>query len=141
MRKGSVLMVMVANMLLSGCGIYGKYHRPEEIKTEGLFRFPNDEATSADTTTLATIPWREFFGGYSALGPHRTRVGSECLYPCGEAVRAGTCPQQGGGACLLPSISVAPSVGVGYSELGGFGKVTYQVPYTATWQLDSLVGK
>lgn len=61
MRKGSVLMVMVATMLLSGCGIYGKYHRPEEIKTEGLFRFPNDEATSADTTTLATIPWREFF--------------------------------------------------------------------------------
>ncbi len=42
--------------LLSSCGIFHKYHTPE-YNTQGLFRGENP----TDTTTIADIPWRNYF--------------------------------------------------------------------------------
>lgn len=51
-----ILMVMTA-ALLSACSITKKYERPTTLSTDKLYR---DEA-SADTTTIADMPWQSVF--------------------------------------------------------------------------------
>ena len=43
--------------MLTGCGTYSRYHRPD-LSMENLYStLPAD----ADTTTLASLSWREMF--------------------------------------------------------------------------------
>ena len=43
--------------MLTGCGTYSRYHRAD-LPTEGLY---GDIPENVDTTTLASISWREMF--------------------------------------------------------------------------------
>lgn len=54
--KGVVLSGLIALMGLPSCQVMNKYKTPE-IDTKGLFR----ERNTSDTTTIASIPWKEFF--------------------------------------------------------------------------------
>lgn len=54
--KGLVLSGLIALIGLSSCQVMNKYKSPE-INSENLFRDEN----SNDTTTIATIPWRQYF--------------------------------------------------------------------------------
>ncbi|MEN2398945.1 efflux transporter outer membrane subunit [Flavobacterium sp. MC2016-06] len=51
-----ILMVMTA-ALLSACSITKKYERPTTLSTDKLYR----DQTSADSTTLASMPWQSVF--------------------------------------------------------------------------------
>ncbi|WP_276381228.1 efflux transporter outer membrane subunit [Flavobacterium sp. H4147] len=51
-----ILMVMTA-VLLSACSVTKKYERPATLSTDNLYR---DQA-SADTTTIADMPWQSVF--------------------------------------------------------------------------------
>ncbi|WP_343614553.1 efflux transporter outer membrane subunit [Flavobacterium sp.] len=51
-----ILMVMTA-VLLSACSVTKKYERPATLSTDKLYR---DQA-SADTTTIADMPWQSVF--------------------------------------------------------------------------------
>ncbi|KRD08963.1 hypothetical protein ASE21_14020 [Flavobacterium sp. Root901] len=51
-----ILLVMTA-VLLSACSVTKKYERPTTLKTDQLYR---DQA-SADTTTIADMPWQSVF--------------------------------------------------------------------------------
>lgn len=56
--KNVVLLGVLLSMGLTSCGILNtnKYKAPE-VNTDDLFRNSN----STDTTTIANIPWREYF--------------------------------------------------------------------------------
>ncbi len=54
--KGIVLSGLIALIGLPSCQVMNKYKRPD-INSENLFR----DETPADTTTIASIPWREYF--------------------------------------------------------------------------------
>lgn len=54
--KGSVLLGLITSIGLTSCQFVNKYHSPE-VDTEGLYR----EENSVDTTTIANIPWREYY--------------------------------------------------------------------------------
>lgn len=43
--------------LMQGCGVYQKYSKATEVDTN-LF---GDEYAGADTASIATVSWREFF--------------------------------------------------------------------------------
>ena len=61
--KKSLYIIMSCTLLLSSCGIYKKYERPE-VNTKGLYRdalSDQDTLVSNDTTTLGSTPWREVF--------------------------------------------------------------------------------
>lgn len=45
-------------LLASSCSVTKKYVRPDDLKTEGLYR----DVNSADTLTLADMPWQQLFG-------------------------------------------------------------------------------
>lgn len=56
--KGAVLLGVILSMGLTSCGVLNssKYKSPE-IDTQNMFRGENP----MDTTTIANIPWREYF--------------------------------------------------------------------------------
>lgn len=54
--KRLFLLGLIASIGLSSCQVVNKYKSPD-IDTEGLFRDENP----TDTTTIANIPWREYF--------------------------------------------------------------------------------
>jgi multidrug efflux system outer membrane protein len=51
------ILLVLAAALLSACSVTKKYERPASVSTEKLFR----DETSADTTTLAAMPWQSVF--------------------------------------------------------------------------------
>ena len=55
--KKQIITLAVATLLLSSCGIYTKYERPE-IKTDGLY---GQDVEVEDTTSIASLSWRELF--------------------------------------------------------------------------------
>lgn len=54
--KSVVLLGLVASIMLPSCQLVNKYQSPE-IDTENLFRDTN----TTDTTSIANIPWRQYF--------------------------------------------------------------------------------
>lgn len=62
--KKYILFMMSTVALLSSCGVYTKYERPE-VNTKGIIRdVVSDVDTlkaTADTTTFANLPWRQVF--------------------------------------------------------------------------------
>ncbi len=54
----NIMIFMIAALSLSGCGIYGKYHRPD-VNTDNLYK--DIEVSEEDTASLADLSWRELF--------------------------------------------------------------------------------
>lgn len=61
MKKILLFTVIIA--LTSSCSIYRKYHRPEDLPVDSLYRadLVDTSATEIDTTSLGYIPWEEMF--------------------------------------------------------------------------------
>lgn len=63
MKTRKLLVILSATALLSSCGLYNKYERPE-VNTQGLVRDPlsdKDTLVAADTANFGNMPWREVF--------------------------------------------------------------------------------
>ena len=52
-----LFVLSLVSCLLTGCGIYGKYSRPD-MEIEAQYRYAEN---TADTATLVSLSWREFF--------------------------------------------------------------------------------
>ena len=114
--------------MLTGCGTYSRYHRAD-LPTEGLY---GDIPENVDTTTLASISWREMFTDRELqslieiglerntdLNVARLRV---------EAAEA---------ALMTAKLSYLPSLGI---NAEGATAKTYNVGASASWELD-IFGK
>ena len=51
------IAIFAALSMLSGCGLYSKYSRPEAVDTSRLYR----DIETSDTVSLASVGWRDFF--------------------------------------------------------------------------------
>ncbi len=51
-----ILIIILTAFLFTGCGVYKRYSRPE-MNTSGLY----GSAETADTTTIASLSWKELF--------------------------------------------------------------------------------
>ena len=63
MKTRKLLVILSATALLSSCGLYNKYERPE-VNTQGLVRAPlsdKDTLVAADTANFGNMPWKEVF--------------------------------------------------------------------------------
>ena len=58
MRTIRFILLVAGAVLLSSCGIYKKYERPEMAFTDSLYR---RQPEVKDTTSLAQMSWEEFF--------------------------------------------------------------------------------
>lgn len=121
--------------MLTGCGTYSRYHRAD-IPTENLYRnIPAD----MDTTTLASMSWREMFTDWELQSLIETGLERNTDLNVAR-LRVGAAEA----ALMTAKLSYLPSLGInaegGGSRYDGATAKTYNVGATASWELD-IFGK
>lgn len=120
--------------LMSGCGIYKPYSRPE-VMTDGLYR----EVETTDSTSLATLSWRELFTDEKLqvlIG--RGLEQNTDLRIARLRVEQSEASLRSARLAYLPSIAAAPEAGI--SRYDGVTTKSYNLGVTASWEVD-IFGK
>lgn len=130
-------MFIVISCLMSGCGTYSRYSRPDmDVNADSLYRKPSD---ISDTMTLSSLPWRELFTDPElqtliATGMERnTDLGTARLQT--EEAQAALANAR---LSYLPSLNLTSQAGI--SRYDGETQKTYNVGATASWEVD-IFGK
>ena len=126
-------------LLLSSCGVYTKYERPE-VNTKGIIRdVVSDVDTlkaTADTTTFANLPWRQVF-----TDPQLQALIQQGLDKNPDLLNAALNVQivesqlKMSKLAFLPQVTFSPQ---GVLSSWDFGKAsqTYSMPLNASWTVD-----
>ena len=137
--KGACTGVCVC-LLLTSCGLYGKYERPD-VNTTGLIR---DAVEDTDTLALNTdenfgnLPWREVFTDLQL----QTLIGQALenntdLRNAALNVKMMQDMLTVSKLAFLPSLTFTPSGTISRLQVDGAPTTkTYQLPVTASWNLD-----
>lgn len=128
--------ILTAAALMSSCSIYKTYERPE-VETAGLFR---DTLQMADTASLGNLAWRELFTdpALQALIEQGLRTNTD-LRVAHLRVTQAEAALLSARLSYLPSLSLDPQ-GTVSSFDGQKGAKTYQLPVSASWEID-IFGK
>jgi len=135
-----ILLIPTAALLLSSCGLYNKYERPD-VNTQGLVR---DIVSDGDTLQVNTdenfgnLPWREVF-----TDPQLQVLIEQALENNTDLRNAAlnvkmmetalTCAK----LAFLPSIAIAPQGTISQVQMDGASvSRTYQLPVSASWSVD-----
>ena len=154
--------------LLTGCGIYSSYTRPNDVKVDGLYGdgatpadggvgtrpvasantavapATNDEVSAAvdntDTTSIADIAWRDFF-----TDPYLQNLIDSVLSRNANMRMAFLRVEEAEASLKAAKLAFLPSVNMPLSgSISGQGTsadpYTYQFPLSASWQADLFGG-
>ena len=133
-----LMIFMSAALLLSSCGLYNKYERPE-VKDEGLVRDPyslTDTLAVNDTTSFGHMPWRSVF-----TDPQLQSLIQQGLDNNPDLLNAALNVKQVEAAltvarlAFLPSLVLSPQ-GTIASFDGAKASQTYSLPVSASWNVD-----
>ena len=133
-----LLVFSFAALLLSSCGLYNKYERPE-VDTKGLVRDTvslTDTLAVADTASFGNLPWRSVFTDpqLQALIQQGLDNNPDLLnaalnvHMVTEALKVAK-------LAFLPSVAVSPQ-GTLASFDGAAATKSYTLPVSASWNLD-----
>lgn len=136
--KKSLYIIMSCTLLLSSCGIYKKYERPE-VNTKGLYRdtlSDQDTLVSNDTTTLGSTPWREVF-----TDPKLQTLIDSALSNNSDLLTAALSVKQSEDMLKVAKLAYVPSFvfspnGAFSSWDGAKTNKTYSLPIQASWTVD-----
>ena len=138
MKSKNILIMISAAALLSSCGIYGKYERPE-VNTTGLVRdvtSNTDTLAVTDTTSFGNLPWRSVFtdSQLQALIEQGLAHNTDLL---NAALNVKMVEAQLSVAKLafVPSFTFSPQ-GTISSWDGSKATKTYSLPVNASWSID-----
>ena len=130
-----------AVLLLSSCGLYNKYERPDEVNTKGLIR----DLTS-DTDTLVTnsddnfgnLPWREVFTDPQLQSLIEKALENNVdLRNAALNVKMMQTMLTVSKLAFLPSVAIAPQGTISQVQMDGASvSKTYQLPISASWSID-----
>ena len=132
------MIFMSAALLLTGCGLYNKYERPE-VNADGLVRDPfslTDTLAVTDTTSFGNLPWRSVFTDpqLQALIQQGLDNNPDLLnaalnvHMVNEALKVAK-------LAFLPSVAVSPQ-GTLSSFDGAAASKSYSLPVSASWNID-----
>ena len=129
MRK---LIIICAVLLLSSCGIYKNYTRPE-VDTDGLY---GAGVENADSVTIGDIHWREMFTDPLLQSLIEEGLANNTdLQSAQWRVQEAEASLTAARLAFLPSFSLAPQ-GTVSSFDNSKASWTYNVPVTASWEID-----
>ena len=121
-------------LLMTGCGIYKPYTRPE-VTTDGIYREP---VTPTDTASLADLDWRARFPDERLQQLIDTvLVRNTDLRTAQLQVEEAEATLRTARLSLLPSFTLAPQGGVSSFD-NSKGTWTYNLPVTASWEIDNF---
>lgn len=133
MKKIVIMILCIATF--TGCGVYGKYHRPK-IETEGLYRDVNTE----DSTSLGQLSWKEVFTDpmLQTLIEEGLQNNTD-LEKAHWRVKESEATLKSARLSYLPSFNVAPQGSISSFDNANTVK-TYNIPLTASWEVDIFFG-
>ena len=133
-----VMVYMSAAMLLSSCGLYNKYERPD-VNAEGIVRDPvslTDTLAVQDTTSFGNMPWRSLF-----TDPQLQSLIQQGLDNNPDLLNAALNVKMVNEAlkvaklAFLPSVAISPQ-GTLTSFDGAAATKSYSLPVSASWNVD-----
>ena len=133
-----LMIMMSAALLLTSCGLYNKYERPD-VDTKGLVRDTvslTDTLAVADTTSFGNLPWRSLFTDpqlqtliQQGLDNNPDLLNAALnVHMVNEALKIAK-------LAFLPSVAISPQ-GTLSSFDGAAATKSYTLPVTASWNVD-----
>lgn len=129
-KMKKIIIISLAALLCS-CGIYKPYSRPE-MKTDGLY----GSAETTDTATIGNIAWQDLFTdpNLQVLIEQGLQNNTD-LQSAQWRVKEAEATLKSARLAFLPSFNLAPQGGV--SRFDDYKATwTYNVPITASWEID-----
>jgi NodT family efflux transporter outer membrane factor (OMF) lipoprotein len=139
MRKLNYIVMGLAASLLTGCGLYQKYERPE-VNTKGIIRdnvsLTDTLVAKADDNNFGNLPWRSVFTDPQLQVLIQTALDNNPDM-LNAALNVQMAEQQLKAARLafLPQFTFSPS-GTIASWDGQPAAKSYQLPISASWNVD-----
>ena len=133
-----LMIFMSAALLLSSCGLYNKYERPE-VDTKGLVRDTQsltDTLAVQDTTTFGNMPWRSVF-----TDPQLQALIQQGLDNNPDLLNAALNVQMVNEALKIAKLAFLPSVAINAQGTlssfdGAAATKAYTLPVSASWNVD-----
>lgn len=129
-----LIILFLAPVLLSGCGIYKSYSRPE-IETDALFR----DIPTEDTVSMASLSWRELF-----TDPALQELIDDALAQNTDLRIAYLRVEEAKASLQSARLAYIPAVGLnadgGISHFKDSDAKTYNIGLNASWEVD-IFGK
>lgn len=129
-----LIILFLAHLLLSGCGIYKSYSRPE-IETDALFR----DIPTEDTVSMASLSWRELF-----TDPALQELIDDALAQNTDLRIAYLRVEEAKASLQSARLAYIPAVGLnadgGISHFKDSDAKTYNIGLNASWEVD-IFGK
>mgnify|MGYP002283311458 CR=1 FL=1 len=138
MKRSNILIMVSAAALLSSCGIYNKYERPD-VNVTGIVRdvtSNTDTLAVTDTTSFGNLPWRSVFTDPQLQVliekglEHNTDLLNAALN-----VKMVEAQLTAAKLAFVPSFTFSPS-GTISSWDGSKATKTYSLPINASWSID-----
>lgn len=130
-----IIIITLATCVLTGCGIYKPYSRPEVVSDE-LYR----DAASEDSLSLASLAWQELFTDESLRNLIQQGLKQNTdLRIAHTRVEAAEAILMNARLSYLPSVSLSPEGGLSSLDGAKAGK-TYNLAASASWEID-IFGK
>lgn len=138
MKKLIILYCISAWVSLGACSVYKSYERPDMPVVDSLYR--QAAATSADTTSIASLSWRELFTDPKLQALIETGLQNNTdLNIARLKVTEAEATLMTSRLAYLPSISFEPS-GTLRSVDGNAMTKSYDIAASASWEVD-IFGK
>lgn len=140
--KKQIIGMMCLTAMMSSCHIYKAYDRPETIDASGIYRDPASatDTLASDTANMGNLPWREVFRDAKLQALIEEGLANNVdMQAAALRVEEAKVMLTAAKLSYLPTINFTPQ-----GTLSSFDKSkptqTYQLPVSASWEID-LFGK
>lgn len=138
MKSFNIIIMVSAAALLSGCGIYGKYERPE-VDAAGIVRdvtSNTDTLAVTDTTSFGNLPWKSVFTDPALQSLIEKGLENNTdLLNAALNVKMVEAQLMSAKLAFVPSFTFSPQ-GTISSWDGNKATKTYSLPVNASWSID-----
>ena len=129
------ILIICAVAAYAGCGIYKPYTRPE-VRTDGLY----GDAESGDTATIGNISWQEMFTDPQLQALiEKALTDNTDMQSAHWRVKETEATLKSARLAYLPSFNFAPQGAISSFDNKNTTK-TYNIPVSASWQIDLFNG-
>jgi outer membrane protein, multidrug efflux system len=138
MKLNKIFLFASASLLMTSCGLYNKYERPE-VHAKGIVRdvqSTTDTLAVADTASFGNLPWREVFTDPQLQSLIETGLANNTnLLNAALNVKMVEDQLMIAKLAFVPGFTFSPQ-GTVASWDGNKATKTYSLPVTASWSVD-----
>ena len=138
MKLNKIFLFASASLLMTSCGLYNKYERPE-VNAKGIVRdvqSTTDTLAVADTASFGNLPWREVFTDPQLQSLIETGLANNTnLLNAALNVKMVEDQLMVAKLAFVPGFTFSPQ-GTVASWDGNKATKTYSLPVTASWSVD-----